>query len=193
VLASDLEGRTVLDLACATGAHAIHAKQRGAAQVVGVERDKRRYAKALELKKVVIRHSDVDARVDVRLGDVRELLPTLGRFDTLMFFGVIHYFEDYEAVLAELAAATKDVMYVEFAFSEGDHDTAGAPGRISAYTRPKSGTVIYMGDRDAVAGAIASAIPEFLVEERTLISPPGRTSQREIWRLRRRALGLNAA
>jgi SAM-dependent methyltransferase len=181
----DVVGKKVVDVCCATGVHAVMLKQRGARSVVGVEMNGVRFTKARELKKVLLRHSDVDARVDFRLGDAREVLPKLPRFDTAVCFGCIHYFEDYEGFLGMLAAAVTGAVYVEFTFAEGEHDSAENPGVIAPYTRTKSGTTIYMGDRDAVAAAVAAGMPDFEIAERTKISPPGRASDREIWRLRR--------
>ncbi len=121
----------------------------------------------------------------MKLGDALQLVPGLGRFNTSLLFGAMHYFDDYSAMLAFLARATADVAYIEFTFSEGEHDTAGGPGGIGPYTRSKSRRTIYMGDRDAVLESVSVGMPDFEVEERTPISPPGRASDREIWRIRR--------
>lgn len=177
----DVVGRSLVDVCCNTGVHALLAKQRGAGKVVGIELNPRNYCKALELRKVVRRHSDLDARVRLLHGDMVEVLPGLGSFDTLLFFGALHYFADYEAVLAAIARAT-EVAYVEFAFSEGENDTAAAPGAIRPWVR-KTGKTIYMGDREAVAGTVRRAMPGFEIEARTPITR--RASDREIWRLRR--------
>jgi len=178
----DLIGRDVLDICCNTGVHAIMAKDRGAARVVGVERNPRSYCKALELRKVLHRHAGVDGDVTFLLADAAEILPGLGRFDTVLFFGALHYFVDYQRMLRSVAAATAGAAYVEFTFSEGGLDTAAAPGAVRPWVR-KTGKTIYMGDRDAIVETVEAAMPDFTIEARTPVTR--RASDREIWRLRR--------
>lgn len=184
----DVAGRQVLDLCCATGVHAIMIKNRGAAKVVGVEMHPARYCKSLELRKTLLRHSEVDARVTFRFGDISAVLPELRRFDTVAFFGALHYFPDYQAILESVAQTANEAVYIEFCFAEGEHDSADAPGEIRPYTRSRTGTTIYMGDRETVTRTIERAMPDFELEERIPISAPGAklVSQREVWRLRRR-------
>lgn len=181
VLPEDLDGKRVIDICCNTGVHVLMAKQRGAAKAVGVEFNPRNYCKALELKKVLRRHSDLDAKVRFHHGDAQELLPTVGSFDTLLFFGALHYFADYERILGAVAQAA-DVAYVEFTFSEQENDTATAPGAIRPWVR-KTGKTIYMGDRGAVEAVVRRAMPGFEVEARDPVTR--RASDREVWRLRR--------
>ena len=182
VLSEDLIGKAVIDICCNAGAHAFLAKDRGAARVVGVENNPRNYCKARELTKVLRRDADVDARVQFLLGDVLELLPALGRFDTLLFFGALHYFPDYHQILGFVADAVTEAAYVDFRFSEGRHDTAAEPGAIRPWVR-KTGKTIYMGDRETIVATVNEAMPGFEIEERTPM--PRRNSDREIWRLRR--------
>jgi SAM-dependent methyltransferase len=188
ILPQDVVDKRVLDLCCATGVHAILMKDRGATAVVGIELDTTRYSKGLELKKTLLRHSDVDAHVSLQLGDITEVLPTLRAFDTVSFLGALHYFPDYEGTLASVALVAKDAVYIEFCFAEGEHDTADAPGEVRGYTRSRTGTTIYMGDPDTIDRVLTTAMPDFEVEARTPISPPGAklVSRREVWRLRRR-------
>lgn len=188
ILDQDITGKRVLDLCCATGVHAILVKDRGAKQVVGIELDPTRYAKGVELRKTLLRHSDVDARVSLRRGNITDELPKLKPFDTISFLGALHYFPDYDATLRSVARVADEAVYLEFCFAEGEHDTAEAPGEIRAYTRSRTGTTIYMGDRDTIVRTLGAAMPDFDIEEKTPISPPGAklVSQREVWRLRRR-------
>jgi len=185
---ADLTGKRVLDLCCATGVHAIMMKNQGAAKVIGVEVEPTRYCKSLELRKTLLRHSAVDAQVSFRYGDIAALLPDLRRFDTVTFFGALHYFSDYDEILALVARAAMDAVYLEVTFTEAEHDTAQAPGEIRPYKRSRTGTTIYMGDPETVKRTIERSMSEFELEERTPISAPGAklVSQREIWRLRRR-------
>jgi hypothetical protein len=119
---------------------------------------------------------------------MQRVVPTLSSFDTTALFGAIHYFPAYEEVLGLLADVTQESMYVEFCFAEGQHDTTEALGAIRPYTRSRSGTTIYMGDPETISRLIQHAIPEFNVEDRTVIRAPGRKliARREVWRLRRR-------
>ena len=115
------------------------------------------------------------------------MLPTLGRFDTGVMLGALHYFEDYAGMLGLIASAVDGCAYVEFNFSEREHDTANAPDGVQAYVR-QSGNVIYMANRPSVERLIAEAMPGFVIEDRRPISAPGGrklVSQREIWRMRR--------
>jgi SAM-dependent methyltransferase len=184
--AADISGKRLLDLCCASGVHALVARDRGAAEVVGVERNPRHYAKALELTKLLGLRSGLNPTVHFHLGDAIETLPTLGRFDTVLLFGAIHYFPDYEAVLGSIAAATSEAAYVEFTFSEAGNDTATDPGAIRPWTR-ESGSTIFMGDPETIERTVARVVPRLEIEARTPISAPGRAlaSAREIWRLRR--------
>ena len=188
ILARDVVDKRVLDLCCATGVHAMLMKERGAKAVVGIEMDTTRYSKGLELRKTLLRHSDVDAHVSLQLGDIADVLPTLRSFDTVSFLGALHYFPDYLTTLSSVARVAKEAVYVEFCFAEGEHDTADEPGEVRPYTRSRTGTTIYMGDPETIARVIKKAMPEFEIEAKTPISPPGAklVSRREVWRLRRR-------
>jgi hypothetical protein len=183
---ADIEGKRVVDLCCATGVIAIMSKAAGASEVAGIELNPRHYCKGLELQKVLARNTELDPIIDLRLGDVREVLPTLGMFDTGVLFGALHYFDDYAGMLGLMASAVDGAAYVEFNFAEAEHDTASAPDGVQAYVR-KSGNTIYMANRPSVERLIEEAMPGFVVEDRRPISAPGRklVSQREIWRLRR--------
>jgi SAM-dependent methyltransferase len=187
VLDRDLNGKSVLDICSATGVHSFIARHRGARTVVGVEHEARKYGKALELAKTLNRHSAIDVgRVQFKLGDALGIVPALDEFDTVLFFGAIHYFPDYASLLHKIAAKTRQAAYIEFTFSEREHDTSSAPGYIRAWVR-RSGNTIYMGDRDTIEGVIGMAMPDFTIEGRTPISAPARNSDREVWCVRRRS------
>ena len=183
--ASDVAGRSVLDLCCATGAHAIMLKDRGAARVVGIEMNPARYCKCLEVKKLLLASTKIDAEVEFRLGDAIEALEDMEPFDTVVMFGAMHYFPDYDRVLGLLAAVAGRAVYVEFTFSEKEHDTADHPGAVRPYTRASSGTTIYMADPDALERTITAAMPGFRIDKRVPIAAPGPglKSSREVWRL----------
>ena len=187
VLDRDVEGRRVLDYCCATGVISLLLRQRGAADVVGIDRDPIKYCKGLELRNTLRRHSELDVEVDLRLGDAPEILPTLPPFDTVVFFGALHYFSDYESALDLVANAARESVYVEFNFADSGHDTAEAPDGIHPYTRSRYGETIYLGNRATVERVIARSMPGFEVEDRRAISPPGSRlrHRREVWRMRR--------
>ena len=185
----DVVGRRAVDLCCATGAVAIMLKIAGAREVAGIELNPKQYCKGLELQKVLARNTDLDPIVALHLGDVREVLPGLGRFDTAVMLGALHYFADYAGMLALVASAVDGAAYIEFNFREGDLDTAGAADGVHAYTRP-SGNTIHLSNRRTVERLIGEAMPGFAIEARTPVSAPARkvVFEREIWRMRRRAL-----
>jgi hypothetical protein len=54
-------------------------------------------------------------------------------YNTVLFFGAIHYFPDYGSLLHKTAAKTRQAAYIEFTFSEREHDTSNAPGYIRAW------------------------------------------------------------
>lgn len=191
VLVRDVAGKRILDYCCAAGAVAFLLKQRGAAEVIGIEKDPLKYCKGLELRNTLRRHSQLDAEVDFRLGDACEVLPTLSPFDTVVFFGALHYFPDYEGTLAAVANAAREAVYVEFNFSEREHHTAGAPDGVHPYVRSRGGQTVYMGNRDTVERIVALSMRGFEVEERFPISPPGarQRHEREVWRMRRSSAG----
>jgi SAM-dependent methyltransferase len=198
----DVIGKRVLDLCCNIGAHSFMLKDRGARKVVGVEMDPVRYCKALELQKTLIRHSIVDAYVDFCLGEMMETLPTIGRFDTTVLFGAMHYFQDYEATLREIARVTDGAAYIEFTFSELEHDTANSPPGVHPYMRSRTGTTIYLADPmtvERIAGEAGFEVDARVPTQSSAAAPCPSIAQRwgqnvsetfagrEVWRLRRRS------
>jgi tRNA (mo5U34)-methyltransferase len=85
-LPADLSGMSVLDVGCNAGFYAFEMKRRGAARVVGIDRDPRYLAQA-ELAAEVLGHRDIEFReLDVyRVDQLRE------RFDLVMFMGVLYH------------------------------------------------------------------------------------------------------
>jgi tRNA (mo5U34)-methyltransferase len=84
-IAADLRGKSVLDIGCNGGFYAIEMKRRGAARVLGIDRDERYLAQARFAAEV--RGVDVELRrmsvYDV--GHLRE------RFDLVFFMGVLYH------------------------------------------------------------------------------------------------------
>lgn len=96
----DLDGATVLDVACGTGAIAIEAARRGA-RVVGVDLTPSMLDAAAE------RATAAGVEVDWRRGSFTDLSEYAGRFDVVTSgFGVI-FANDQPAVARELASACR--------------------------------------------------------------------------------------
>jgi len=182
----DIDGKSVLDVCCATGIVSMLVRDRGAQRVCGVEIDPRKHAKSLELQKVLLRHTAMNAKADFRLGDAREVVPTLGRFDTVFMLGALHDFEDMEGMLTMLADAAKSAVYVEFLLPDISGVWNGEPG-VQAYER-RTGTTVYAADSQSLINTvIPNAMPGFELVRRIPTAGVGRgvDSYREVWQLRR--------
>ena len=81
----DLSGRTVLDIGCNAGFYAIEMKRRGADRVVGVDWDPAYLAQARFAAEVV----GVD--IELRQLSVYDIAELGGRFDIVLFMGVLYH------------------------------------------------------------------------------------------------------
>jgi SAM-dependent methyltransferase len=173
--------RSILDVCCATAMVSMLLKDRGAERVSGVEWKAKAYAKSLELQEVLRRQAKLDSRVTVHHGDAREIVPRLGRFDTVFMFGALHYFEDFEVMLRLVADACEDALYLEFLLPEGSNSWNGEQG-LQGYTRA-SGTTVYAADALSLKDLCTRVMPEFELHGRRPTSGVGRgvDSYREIW------------
>jgi tRNA (mo5U34)-methyltransferase len=84
-LPDDLEGRSVLDIGCNAGFHAIEMKKRGAGRVVGIDADPRYLAQArlaAEVMECEITFRELSVYDVARLGE---------RFDIVLFMGVLYH------------------------------------------------------------------------------------------------------
>lgn len=84
-LPADLHGKTVLDLGCNAGFHALEMKRRGAARVVGIDSDARYLAQAGLAAEVC--GLDIELR-EFSVYDVEALGE---RFDVVLFMGVLYH------------------------------------------------------------------------------------------------------
>jgi tRNA (mo5U34)-methyltransferase len=84
-LAGGLEGKTVLDIDCNAGFHAIEMKRRGAARVVGIDSDPRHLQQAGLAAEVL----DVD--IELRRLAVYEVADLGERFDLVLFTGALDH------------------------------------------------------------------------------------------------------
>jgi SAM-dependent methyltransferase len=176
-----IEGRTVLDVCCATAMVSMLLKDRGARKVAAVEWKGHAYAKARELSKVLGRQAALDTRVRLHHGDAREIVPALGRFDTVFMLGALHYFEEFEDMLALLGGAAREAIYVEFLLPEVSGVWNGRPG-VQGYTR-RSGTTVYAGDSATLKEVTGRVLPGFELHRRRPTAGVGKgiDSYREIW------------
>lgn len=200
----DVIGLDVLDLCCATGAVGMLLKVRGADSVVGIERMRERYIKAVELRKVLARQAGADMG-DVRFmsGDIFRILPDLEPVDTVVALGILHYFSDYERFLRLVGDKAKRALYIEvlrpdrLPESERTQEDSGevAPNGLIGYKRRDGGTTKWAGDGPTLERIFAAAVPEFELVEQIPTSGLGRSgpdTSREIWRLTRRPDGTPA-
>ncbi len=84
-LPADLRGRTVLDIGCNAGFHALEMKRRGADRVVAIDSDLRYLAQA-ELAAAV---ADLD--IELRPLSVYDIDQLNERFDLVLFMGVLYH------------------------------------------------------------------------------------------------------
>ncbi len=103
-----LEGLSVLDLACAEGQHAIEFAMAGAGKVVGID-GRQLY---VDRAAFIARCFGAERASFIR-GDVRRLAPEeIGRFDLVLFFGILHHLapDDFFPMLSLLARLTSDTV-----------------------------------------------------------------------------------
>ena len=101
----DLKGRRVLDIGAATGWCSFEMERRGA-DVVAV--DCVRYDELLEAKELL------GSKVDYRVLDMEEItVEELGRFDYVLFFGVLYHLRHPLLALENVCAMTRDTAFVE--------------------------------------------------------------------------------
>ena len=84
-LPEDLAGKSVLDIGCNAGFHAIAMKRRGAARVLGIDSDERYLAQGRLAAQVL------DADVEFRLLSVYDVAALGERFDIVFFMGVLYH------------------------------------------------------------------------------------------------------
>ncbi len=102
-----LDGLSVLDVGCHYGLYLHEARKRGAARVVGVERDIDRYTNAQKIAHML------DDGVEVLHGDALTL-ELDEQFDLVLFMSVLHHVNDPLTVMRRLASVCKGTVIVEF-------------------------------------------------------------------------------
>lgn len=87
-LPEDLNGKTVLDIGCNAGAFSIEAKRRGATRVVGFDYSKQYIDQAKFCAEVL------GLEIEYHIANVDEFLSQCGRFDIVIFVGVLYHLQD---------------------------------------------------------------------------------------------------
>ncbi len=130
----DLHGKRVLDVGAATGWNSFELERRGA-QVVAVD--------CVEFREFQMARELLGSHVEYRILDVDELSPaTLGRFDYVLFFGVLYHLRHPLLGLEKICALTRDTAFVESFVTDGDscslefYETDELGGQIDNWCGP---------------------------------------------------------
>lgn len=111
----DLHGKRVLDIGAWDGFFSFEMEKRGA-EVVAID--------CWDNERFRLMHSMLRSRVDYRIFDMYELTPeTVGKFDIVIFFGVLYHLKHPLLALERICALTKDLACVD-TFVSGDHEAA---------------------------------------------------------------------
>lgn len=103
----DLEGKTVLDLACNIGANSFLAAYRGAKQVVGIDYSPRIISAALRL------NAYFAMPCEFLVADLNTCLTGLPRFDTVFCFSLTKHLSNLDGLKATILHSTRGVLYFE--------------------------------------------------------------------------------
>jgi len=103
-----LAGKKVLDLACGEGGHSVQFAEKGA-DVLGVEGRKLYVERARFAAQAM-----GQPQVRIVQGDVRKLDPGLGKFDVVVFSGILHHLgvDDFDGMITELGRLTEDLLLI---------------------------------------------------------------------------------
>ncbi len=108
----DLTGKRLLDVGAATGWNSFEMERRGA-QVVAVD--------CVDLPEFRMARDLLGSKVEYHVLDVEELNPrNLGRFDYVLFFGVLYHLRHPLLGLEKICALTHDTAFVESFVIDGD-------------------------------------------------------------------------
>jgi len=114
----ELTGKRVLDVGAAGGWCSFEMERRGA-DVVAVD--------CVEVEEFHIARKLLGSQVDYRLLDVDELSPDkLGRFDYVLFFGVLYHLRHPLLGLEKICALTTDTAFIESFVIDGDRPAGEA-------------------------------------------------------------------
>jgi len=108
----DLQGKRALDVGAATGWNSFELERRGA-EVMAVD--------CVDLPEFRTAHELLGSHVEYRILDVDELTPgSVGRFDYVLFFGVLYHLRHPLLGLERICALSKDSAFVESYVADGD-------------------------------------------------------------------------
>jgi 2-polyprenyl-3-methyl-5-hydroxy-6-metoxy-1,4-benzoquinol methylase len=102
-----LTGKRVLDIGCNAGFYSFVAKLRGAASVLGLDRQEHYIDQALLMRQIL----GVD--VDFRQSDGHDLNGHIGVFDVVINTGVIYHLQNPMDFLTKISGLTREMMYLE--------------------------------------------------------------------------------
>ena len=113
----DLRGKRVLDVGAASGWNSFELERRGA-DVVAVD--------CVEFEEFHMARKLLGSNVDYRILDVDELTPhALGRFDYVLFFGVLYHLRHPLLGLERICALTREAAFVESFVTDSGPDPGG--------------------------------------------------------------------
>ena len=120
----DLRGKRVLDVGAASGWNSFEMERRGA-EVVAVD--------CVEFEEFHMARKLLGSQVDYRILDVDELTPeALGRFDYVLFFGVLYHLRHPLLGLERICALTTEAAFVESYVTDAGPDPS-APCALEFY------------------------------------------------------------
>jgi tRNA (mo5U34)-methyltransferase len=120
----DLRGQRVLDVGAASGWNSFEMERRGA-DVVAVD--------CVEFEEFHMARKLLGSKVDYRILDVDELTPqSIGRFDYVLFFGVLYHLRHPLLGLERICALTREAAFVESFVTDAGPDPA-APCTLEFY------------------------------------------------------------
>ena len=111
----DLSGKRVLDIGAWDGFFSFEMEKRGA-EVVAID--------CWDNERFRLMRSMLNSRVDYRILDMYELTPaTVGKFDLVIFFGVLYHLKHPLLALERICALTTDLACVDTFVSDDDSPT----------------------------------------------------------------------
>jgi tRNA (mo5U34)-methyltransferase len=126
----DLRGKRVLDVGAASGWNSFEMERRGA-DVVAVD--------CVEFEEFHMARKLLGSNVDYRILDVDELTPaSIGRFDYVLFFGVLYHLRHPLLGLERICALTTEAAFVESFVTDAGPDPA-APCTLEFYETDELG------------------------------------------------------
>jgi 2-polyprenyl-6-hydroxyphenyl methylase/3-demethylubiquinone-9 3-methyltransferase len=118
LVGDDLSGLSFLDIGCGSGLHSLAAHRLSAARVVSLDIDKH----SVETTQTVLEKLGNQQIVDVRAASVFDLSPeSMGEFDLVYSWGVLHHTGDMAAAVAKAAALVKPGGRFVFALYRQTH------------------------------------------------------------------------